>query len=244
MALFAIADLHLSFSSDKPMDVFGENWSNYENRLREYWNDLITKDDTVLIPGDISWAMKWEQAKIDLEWIDNLNGKKILLRGNHDYWWTSLKKMQNFRENMKFLQNNFYLYSVNADNNGYRDNNENIWAICGTRGWISPNDYKFDENDKKIYERELIRLQLSLDGAVKAGYTNILVMTHYPPTNSSFDSSGFTQIYEKYGVKKVVYGHLHTQSGFIQGLHGCKNDVNYQLLSADYVNFIPQKLLD
>ncbi len=236
MALFALADLHLSFASDKPMDVFGDKWLGYENKIKENWQELINDDDTVLIPGDISWAMKWDEAKIDLGWIAKLSGTKILLRGNHDYWWTSLKKMQEFDSKMYFLQNNFYIYK--DENNG--DN----WAICGTRGWICPNNYRFDEKDDKIYKREQIRLKLSLDEAKKAGLDNILVMTHYPPTNSNFDNSGFTDIYEQYGVKLVVYGHLHTENSFGYGLKGFKNGVEYRLLSGDYVDFIPQKLLE
>ncbi len=236
MALFALADLHLSFSSDKPMDVFGEKWVGYENKIKQNWERLVSEDDTVLIPGDISWAMKWEQAKSDLSWIANLSGTKILLRGNHDYWWTSLKKMQEFNDKMKFLQNNFYVYTQQFG--GLE------WAICGTRGWICPNEYKFDQNDDKIYKREQIRLRLSLDEAKKSGYENIVVMTHYPPTNSKFEDSDFTNIYEEYGVKMVVYGHLHTENSFGYGFKGVRNGIEYKLLSGDYVDFIPQKLLD
>ncbi len=245
MALFAIADLHLSFSSDKPMDVFGGKWINYEERVKQNWLNVVKEDDTVLIAGDISWAMKWEQAKIDLSWIANLPARKILLRGNHDYWWTSLKKMQEFNKYMNFLQNNYYVYTKALDE--FEQDGKlmvNSWAICGTRGWICPNKYKFEANDKKIYERELIRLQLSLDKAKDNGYEKIIVMTHYPPTNSDFEDSGFTDIYEQYGVSKVVYGHLHTETGFLQGFEGERNGVQYQLLSGDYVDFIPQKILD
>ncbi len=236
MALFALADLHLSFSSDKPMDVFGSKWEGYENKIKNNWNKLVNNDDIVLIAGDISWAMKWEEAKIDLKWISELTGSKILLRGNHDYWWTSLKKMQEFDSKMKFLQNNFYIYKDSST--------QKKWAICGTRGWICPNEYKFTENDEKIYKREQIRLKMSLDEAKKAGFENILVMTHYPPTNSKFESSAFTDIYEQYGVKQVVYGHLHTQKAFAYGFKGVRNGVEYKLLSGDYVDFVPQKLLD
>jgi len=234
MALYAIGDLHLSFSSDKPMDVFGEHWSNYEEKIKKSWLEQVSESDTVLIPGDISWAMKLDQARVDLEWIHNLPGRKILLRGNHDYWWSSLSKLQALHENMDFLQNNFYVYESNGES----------YAICGTRGWLCPNPNKFEENDQKIYERELLRLKLSLDAAKDAGHDKIVVMTHYPPTNESREPSGFIEIYESYGVKKVIYGHLHSSYSFESGLKGLHNGVEYILTSCDYLGFEVKKIMD
>lgn len=234
MALYAIGDLHLSFSSDKPMDVFGENWANYEEKIKSFWIENIRETDTTLIPGDISWAMRLEHALVDLEWIHELPGRKILLRGNHDYWWASLNKLQALYEDMDFLQNNFYEYESEGV----------MYAICGTRGWLCPNPNKFDENDKKIYDRELLRLKLSLDAAKAAGHDKIIVMTHYPPTNDMQEDSGFTEIYEAYGVEKVIYGHLHTEFSFETGLQGVHGGVEYQLTSCDYLDFKPLKILE
>jgi hypothetical protein len=234
MALFAIGDLHLSFSSNKPMDVFGQNWSDYENKIKASWLEQIDVSDTVLIPGDISWAMRLEDAKVDLQWIHELPGRKIMLRGNHDYWWTSLKKLQVLYDEMDFLQNNYFTYSSNGE----------TYAICGTRGWLCPNPNKFEENDLKIYKREMLRLRLSLDRAAEDGHTKFIVMTHYPPTNDMKAYSGFQEIYEAYGVKKVVYGHLHSEYAFTLGLQGVHNGVEYQLVSSDYLDFQPVKIME
>lgn len=234
MALFAIGDLHLSFSTDKPMDVFGQNWQDYENKIKESWMCSVTHEDTVLIPGDISWAMRLDEARPDLDWINALPGRKILLRGNHDYWWASLKKMQSLYESMDFLQNNYFSYQQAGK----------TYAICGTRGWMCPNPNKFDENDMKIYERELLRLKLSLDSAKKDGHKHFIVMTHYPPTNESQAFSGFQEIYEAYGVELVIYGHLHSEYAFEVGLQGNHGGVEYRLVSSDYLNFKLAKLLD
>jgi len=234
VALYAIGDLHLSFSTDKPMDVFGSQWKDYEEKIKASWVKNISETDTILIPGDISWAMRLEDAKVDLEWIHNLPGRKILLRGNHDYWWSSLKKLQALYEDVDFLQNNFYTYTGDGG----------TYAICGTRGWVSPNPNKFDEDDERIYNRELLRLKLSLDAAKAAGHEKILVMTHYPPTNESKEHSAFMDIYESYGVEKVIYGHLHTAASFKCGLQGDFDGVSYQLTSCDYLDFEPVKLLD
>ena len=195
MALYAISDLHLSFSTDKPMDIFGEKWAKHDEKIKENWLKMIKEEDTVLIAGDISWSMKAGDSLADLNWIDNLPGKKIISKGNHDYWWGSISKLNSMYENTKFIQNNFFTYKE--------------YAICGTRGWICPNSEKFTEKDKKIYDRELIRLRLSLDEAKKNGYTKFIVMIHYPPTNDKFEESDFVKIFKEYNVEKVIYGHLH-----------------------------------
>ena len=230
MALYAIGDLHLSLSVDKPMDIFGEAWVHHEEKIKEDWIAKVSDQDTVLIPGDISWATTFEDACVDLTWIDELPGMKVLLRGNHDYWWTSLKRMSETFPQMKFIQNNYYEYGP--------------YVICGTRGWVCPNKQNFDAHDEKIYKRELLRLKLSLDSAKKATDKPIIVMTHYPPTNDAYEPSGFTEIYEAYGVEKVIYGHLHTEVSFKCGLQGEVNGVTYQLVSSDYVKFQLQKIVD
>lgn len=229
MALFVIGDLHLSLSCDKPMNVFGQQWQDHHKKIEASWKNNISSEDTVLIPGDISWAMTLEEAKVDLDWIDQLPGRKILLKGNHDYWWGSINKLNSLYQGMDFMQNNYFLYED--------------MAICGTRGWVCPNDNKFTEHDKKIYDRELNRLKLSLDQAVKNNHDSIIVMTHYPPTNDKKEPSDFTNLYEFYGVKRVFYGHLHGKESFEIGLKGMINGVEYSLVSSDYLDFNPLKIL-
>lgn len=223
MALYAIADLHLSFSSNKPMDIFGENWLDYEKKIEASWRASVSEEDTVLIPGDISWAIKLSEAVTDLDWIDKLPGKKILLRGNHDYWWTSLSKMNKLYDSISFLQNNSFSYGE--------------YAVCGSRGWNCPSGYGFTSDDERIYSRELLRLKLSLDNAKKEGYKKFIVMMHYPPTNDKHEASGFTEIFEEYGVETVIYGHLHTKASFNSSIMGIHEGVNYMLVSSDYLDF-------
>lgn len=229
MALYAISDLHLALNTNKPMDIFGQHWYKHDEKIKENWIEKIREDDYVLIGGDISWGMKQEDSKEDLEWIHSLPGIKFLIRGNHDYWWGSISKLNKMYDNMKFIQNNFFVYKD--------------WAICGTRGWICPGNDKFGEKDKKIYAREQIRLRLSLDEAKKAGYEKIICMLHYPPTNESFEDSAFTEIFEEYKVEKVIYGHIHGLA-LNRVLDECRNGIEYIMTSSDYLRFNPIKILD
>lgn len=229
MALYAISDLHLAFDLDKPMDIFGEKWVKHEEKIKKNWENTITEKDTVLIAGDISWAINEKESSNDLKWIDELPGKKIISKGNHDYWWGSITKLNSMYENTKFIQNNFYSY--------------NDYAICGTRGWLCPGTDKFTEKDEKIYSRELIRLRLSLEAAKNAGYNKFIVMIHYPPTNEKFDESGFLDIFKEYKVEKVIYGHLHGP-GLSKVFEGVYEDVEYIMTSADYIDFDPIKIMD
>lgn len=229
MALYAIADLHLASSGDKPMDIFGDKWKDHHEKIRENWLEKIGEEDTILVAGDISWSMNIEDGKKDLEFIHKLPGRKILVRGNHDYWWTSINKLNSMFDNMDFIQNNFFIY----------DN----YAICGSRGWILKNNQKFDSHDKKIYDRELIRLRLSLDSAVNAGYSKLIVMIHYPPIVPNQLDNEFTQLFEEYGVEKVIYGHLHSW-GLANVFEGNHNGVEYILTSCDYIYFNPIKIMD
>lgn len=231
MALYTISDLHLGFNVEKPMDIFGDRWKDHTDKIKKNWIEKINDDDTVLIAGDISWSLKSDDSKYDLDWIDELPGRKIISKGNHDYWWGSISKLNKLYENTKFLQNNFYEY--------------NDFAICGTRGWICPggDKFKYTEKDEKIYKREQIRLRLSLDAAKKAGYENIIVMIHYPPTNEKFEESDFIKIFKEYNVKKVIYGHLHGPVLMGNLLNGCVDGIEYILSSADYINFNPKKIL-
>lgn len=230
MSLYAIGDLHFSTAVNKPMNIFGDNWDNHEEKIINSWKSKVNVEDTVLIVGDTSWAINMNEAEEDLNIIHNLPGKKIYVKGNHDYWWTTVAKLNKLYDDMSFLQNNFYQYEE--------------YAICGTRGWICPNDVKFTEDDEKIYKREAHRLKLSLDAAKKAGFKKIIVITHYPPTNDKLDPSLFTEIYESYGVEKVVYGHLHGKESFKMGLKGIRNEVEYNLVSCDYVDFNLIKIMD
>ena len=227
MGLYAISDLHLALGGNKPMDVFGEHWYEHHEKIKNNWLCKITKEDTVLIAGDISWSMRMEEGLMDLDWIHELPGRKIFIRGNHDYWWQSISKLNNLYEDMNFIQNNYFTYED--------------YAICGTRGWTCPGGEHFTEHDEKIYSRELIRLKLSLDSAVKNGYKKFIVMIHYPPTNEKFEETDLIKIFKEYGVKKVFYGHLHGHS-LKKVMVGEVEGVEYFLTSADYINFDPIKI--
>ena len=228
MSIFAISDLHLSLSADKPMNIFGSKWDNYEEKMKENWNNVVSDDDLVLIPGDISWAMYLQDTAKDFEYIDNLNGKKLLLRGNHDYWWTTLNKMEKYVEENEFKTINFL------------KNNAFIWedvAICGTRGWTIANSGSSDEN-KKIYERERQRIILSLEDARSYNPKSIIAAFHYPPFENLEISAGFLDILENYNVDECIFGHLHAAS-HINAPQGVQNGIKMRLVSCDYLNFTP-----
>ncbi|GKX28938.1 ser/threonine protein phosphatase [Vallitalea longa] len=220
--IYAIGDLHLGFSNDKPMNVFGKNWDKHYIKIKEDWERRVKDDDLVLVPGDISWAMKLEEAKKDIDFIKRLPGRKILVKGNHDYWWSSLNKVSTMYKELEFIQNNSIIY--------------NDIAICGTRGWICPNKVKFTEDDEKLYYREVNRTKIALDNARKHA-DKIYVMTHFPPTNDKLEPSEFTKLYDEYNVDKVIYGHLHGKESFKMGLQGIRDDVEYILVSCDYLDF-------
>ncbi|AGY76585.1 metallophosphoesterase [Clostridium autoethanogenum] len=228
MALFAISDLHLDLTGSKPMDVFGNNWANHDEKIKKNWNSKITSEDKVLISGDISWSMNMEGGACDLEWVHQLSGTKLMIKGNHDYWWNSITKLNNMYEDMGFIQNNFFTYKD--------------YGICGTRGWNCPESDNFSVHDEKIYKRELLRMKNSLNCAVEAGYKKFIVMIHYPPISEKFMSSGFTDIFREYGVEKVIYGHLHGES-LSKAVTGNVNGVEYILASADYVKFNPIRII-
>jgi predicted phosphohydrolase len=226
MALFVISDLHLSFSSDKPMNVFG--WDNYEEKLENNWRNNVNDDDTVIIPGDISWAMYLDEARLDFEFINNLPGKKIILKGNHDYWWTTVKKMNEFVQDNGFYTINFLF------NNSFSYKN---YAICGTRGW--GNNGTTDE-DTRIWNREIQRLLLSI-GSSKG---DIICCLHYPPTNLRGGiSEDYIDIFKKYNVKQVCYGHLHGNHELAK-LPDEIDGIRFSLVSCDFLNFMPFKLSD
>lgn len=229
MPLFAISDLHLSHAVNKPMDEFGEVWKNHSQKIKFNWENNITNDDTVIIAGDISWALHEEEAYADLDFLNKLPGTKILSKGNHDYWWNSTSSLNSKYKTLNFIKNSYSIYKE--------------YAVCGTKGWICPNDSLFTRHDEKLYKREIIRLKFSLDMAVKDGYDKIIAILHFPPTNDKKESSGFTELMEAYNVSHVVYGHLHGQHSFNNGLQGEFNNINYYLTSGDYLNFKPLRLL-
>ena len=224
MKVYSISDLHLSLTCDKPMDIFGPTWEGYWEKIVEDWRSKVTKDDIVLIAGDISWAMKLEDAICDIKEIDKLPGKKIFVRGNHDYWWSSLTAIRNnFPEDCYAIQND----SLKIGN----------YIFCGTRGWAVPEKEPYTVEDKKMLNREMLRLELSLKSAIekKIDDEKIICMIHYPPFNSKLESSVFTNLMEKYGVYRCVYGHLHGEnSRSIEYVK--KNNVEYYLTSCDKVN--------
>ncbi|WP_312458615.1 metallophosphoesterase [Proteiniclasticum sp.] len=224
MALYAISDLHLSLSGDKPMDVFSEEWKNHDVRIRENWLKKVKEEDTVLLAGDLSWSMKLQGGKEELDFVAGLPGRKIIIKGNHDYWWGSITKLNSMYDNMDFIQNNFFAYED--------------YAICGTRGWVLPGSSLFKEEDEKIFRREVLRLKMSLDAAKKKGFQKFIVMIHYPPVNETFKDSEFTDIFEEYGVEKVIYGHLHGKS-LQRVMTGERKGVEYILTSCDYIGFDP-----
>ena len=228
MGLFAIADLHFGFSVQKPMEIFGENWRNHPQKIIAHWRESISEGDTVLLPGDLSWGMRIEEAAADLDVIYALPGRKILLGGNHDYWWKSSAKLEARYPGMRFLKNSF---------DRYED-----YAVCGTRGWLCPNDRHFTPQDQKIYEREQIRLRLSLDAAMRAGAEKILLMMHFPPMNDKLEDSGFTAIFREYPIERVIYGHLHGVQSHSTAFEGEKDGIRYELVSADYLNFCPKRI--
>lgn len=240
MSIFAIGDLHLSFSANKPMDIFGGEWVNHAERLKKNWETNISHEDTVIIVGDTSWALHFDDYLIDALWISELPGKKLLVKGNHDLWWSTLTKMnKNKKETIDYIQNNF----MEAEADGIQ------YAICGTRGWLCPGDDDFKQKDERIYLREINRLKLSLEGARAAGYglsenqnKKIICGIHFPPTNDKHQGSGFTELCSEYGVSTVVYGHLHGNEAFKNGIKGTYNGVEYKLVSLDYIKCQPLKL--
>lgn len=229
MKIFAIGDLHLSSHTAKPMDIFGPKWRDHEAQIQANWRANVGEEDYVLIPGDISWAMRLAEAESDLNILENLPGQKICIRGNHDYWWDRPGKLNSKYQSLYFLQNTAYLIGD--------------LAICGTRGWLSPNEVKWDEEDERLYHRELERLKLSLEAAKKAKHVKeIWVMLHYPPTYNKDVTSPLLALLAQYEVKRVIYGHLHDETSWKDALQGTYKDITYTLVSADYIGFKPVEI--
>lgn len=234
MSLYAIADLHLSFNNPKPMNIFGNNWDSHEEKIKKDWESKVEEEDTVLLLGDFSWATYLHEAYKDFEYLNSLPGRKILLKGNHDYWWTTLTRMRRFLK-----ENNFNNIDFLYNNSCYLHD----YIIVGTRGW----SVMESGDSMKILERELGRLKLSLeDGARKHGDEKpIIVCMHYPPVTNSFLESNeekkFLNLMKEYNVKKCLYGHLHGAS-HKNAVEGNIEGIDFQLISADYINFKLVKL--
>lgn len=226
MAIYAIADLHLSLNTDKPMDVFGPNWENHYKKIEKNWRETVTEDDTVLIPGDFSWETYLENTYKDFKFLNNLPGRKILLKGNHDYWWTTLTSIRNYLKT-----NGFDTIDI-LYNNSYEVEK---FVIAGARGW----DYT-KENDRKIIEREINRLELSLKDAISKSNNPIIVCMHYPPISSKNTNNEFERkilyILKEYNVKMCLYGHLHGTS-HCKAINGKVEGIQFELVSSDFLNF-------
>lgn len=222
MALFAIADLHLPIGVNKPMDIFGPSWEGYVGKLYENWNRIVSKDDVVIVAGDISWATYLSEAKKDFEFLHELNGTKLLSKGNHDYWWSTLTKLNAFASengffDLFFLHNNFFMYGE--------------VAVCAARGW---NISEGEDDDARIYQREQARLCLSIEAALRQKPKDIIVALHYPPLGA------FGEILTRYGVRTCVFGHLH-------GIGAANTDYESErdiLVAADHLNFAPKKIME
>jgi hypothetical protein len=235
LAIFAIADLHLSIGEDKPMDVFGGKWKNYHEKLAEYWTYMVTAQDTVVIPGDVSWAMSLEEAAVDFDFLHRLPGKKILMKGNHDYWWNTLTKMNRF-----LMEKDFHTLSFLYNNALLAEGK----VLCGSRGWLCE-DYMKDEDDK-ILVRENQRFVLSLQEAKKTADNQealtgvrpeIIAFSHYPVFTQGYKKNPVIDTLISFGVKRVYCGHLH-------GVHpekvlGGNSDLKQYLVASDYLEFTP-----
>ena len=221
MSIFSISDLHLSFSADKPMDIF-RGWENHEEKIKNNWCRIVKETDTVILPGDLSWGLKIEETKADFAFLNNLPGKKILLKGNHDLWWGTAKKMREF-----LAENNFSKIDFVFNNCIVAEN----FAVCGTRGWF------FDGGeDKKVLLREAGRLEMSIKEALKTGLEP-LVFLHYPPVFGGQVCEEIFSVLKKYDIKKVYYGHVHGagKAGIVNEYDG----IMLKLVSCDSIDFTP-----
>ncbi len=222
MSLFAIADTHLSFGTDKPMDSF-PGWNDYVARIEKNWNKLIGEDDTVVIAGDISWAMNFDELFEDFKFINSLNGNKIIIKGNHDYWWNTMNKLNNFIE-----ENGFDTIKI-LFNNSYTVNGV---SVCGSRGWMYDSD---EPHDEKVLAREVGRIRTSLESAE---CDEKIVFLHYPPVTTDSSCSEIISLLKEYGIKRCYYGHLHGSAARLAA-DGEHEGISFRLISCDRLGFTP-----
>jgi len=228
MALYAIGDLHLCLGAPKPMDVFGGAWVGYMDKLKEGLSVIRPEDTTVLL-GDLSWALDLPSSAADFAWIDEIPGRKIILKGNHDYWWSTAAKFRKFCDengfrDMELLNNNFFEYGD--------------FAICGTRGWFFEEE-RSGQHDEKVFKRELLRLEASLKAA---GERQKLVFLHYPPRYKGYECPEILRLLIEYQVRRCFYGHLHGGSHKL-AMEGLWDGVEFRLVAADYLGFKPYKVI-
>ncbi len=228
MALFVIGDPHLSLGAQKPMDIFA-GWGNYVERFTAGWRSVVGEQDTVVLPGDISWAMRLEETDADFALLDSLPGRKILLKGNHDYWWTTRRRLDERcaargYASIRFLFNDAYLYEKTA--------------LCGTRSWFY--DAEGSQSDK-VFLRELGRLRASLEYAQQFEPEDIIAFLHYPPIFSGAQVDPILDMLAQYGVSRCFYGHIHGKSA-AGAFNGERNGIRFRLISADYLHFVPYKI--
>jgi len=228
MALYAIGDLHLSLSVNKSMEVFGPAWENYHARI-EAALGVLTEEDTLILAGDTSWGMSLEEAEADFKFLDRFPGKKYLIKGNHDYWWTTATKLNRFCaekgiRTLEMLHNNCAFYGE--------------YALCGTRGWFLEEDQK--PHNAKVLAREIGRLEMSLQAA---GDKPILCFLHYPPLYQGYECPEILAMLKKYKVQQCCYGHLHGPT-IRRRLDGKRGDIEFSLISADYLEFLPKKICE
>ena len=224
MALYTMADLHLSFSTGKPMDVFGERWKDHPQKIAERWP--LTEEDTIVLAGDFSWAIDFKELAADMAFLESLPGTKILSKGNHDYWWETLSKMKRFTQedypSVRFLHNNSYEVCGRS--------------VCGTRGWTLENS----DEDEKVLNREVGRLTMSLEKAT----AQPIVFLHYPPLFGDLRCEPILEVLKRFGVKECYYGHLHGSGAISLAVEGEAEGIQFRLISADHLDFTPIKLLD
>lgn len=226
MSLFAIADTHLSFGTNKPMDTF-EGWQNYTEKLKNNWNKIVSEKDTVVIAGDISWAMNFDQLTADFDFINKLNGKKIILKGNHDYWWNTKTKMNKFIE-----ENNFDTISI-LHNDSFECGGV---SVCGSRGWLFDSE---EDQDEKVLNREVFRVKASLDSAK---CEEKIVFLHYPPITTNSVCNEILDLLKEYGIKMCYYGHLHGVAAKYS-VNETIDNIDFKLISCDKLNFTPYLVL-
>lgn len=229
--LLALADLHLSGTGDKPMDRFGELWVDHASRMADNWDSAVNDEDWVLLPGDLSWARNLDEAACDLEWIEARPGRKLLLRGNHDSWWGSRSKVR------RALPENCSILHHDAAEIGR-------WVVLGSRGWLSPDDPMAGEDDGRVFERELARLDLSIADAARFGTDRPrIAMVHYPPWLSGREPTAVVARLKAAGVKACVYGHLHGEDHSL-ALDGVHDGIRFHFVAADAVGFRPVVILE
>ena len=228
MSVYALADPHLGRAVEKPMDIFGPRWEGHAEKMAANWRAAVGDDDWVLVPGDISWAMKLEDALIDLRFLDGLPGRKILLKGNHDYWWTSRAKVETvLPPSLRLLQHDCVDLGGGV-------------GVVGTRGWVPPDAPRATEQDRKIYAREVLRLTLSLDAA-RGRFEHLIAMLHYPPVYEGLGETEFVPLLRDAGVRICLYGHLHGPDQ-AHAVRGTRDGITYHLVAADAIDFTPVRI--